>query len=61
MSQKPTLPPTPTSTPDCPLSIIALPRTCPLCGEVDCEAGDTGTCEDFAAEMVRLDRDGGWK
>lgn len=60
MNQKPTLPPTPTSTPQ-PLPIIALPLTCPLCGEVGCEAGDTGFCEDFAAEMVRLDRDGGWK
>ena len=60
MSQKPTLPPPPRQ-PLNPLPIIALPATCPRCGEVDCEAGDTGFCEDFASEMERLDRDGGWK
>jgi len=60
MNQKPTPPPPPRQ----PLSLTLIPlipSTCPLCGEVDCEAGETGACEDFAAEMDRLDRDGGWK
>jgi len=56
-TQKPTPPPPPRQ----PLTLIPLPRTCPLCGEVDCEAGDTGACESFVDEMDRLDRDGGWK
>lgn len=60
MSQKPTLPPTLTSTPQ-PLPIVALPLTCPLCGEVDCEALSSGACAATAEAMDRLDRDGGWK
>lgn len=57
---KSTPPPTPRQPQ--PLTLIPiLPRACPLCGSEDCEDGDTGACEDFAAEMERLDRDGGWK
>lgn len=59
-TQKTTPPPTLTSTPQ-PLPIVALPLTCPLCGEVDCEAGDTGFCVSFAEEMERMDKNGGWK
>ena len=60
-TQKPTLPPPHRQPQPLTLSIIPLPRTCPLCGEVDCEAGDTGACESFADEMERLDKNGGWK
>ena len=61
MDQKPTLPPPPRQPQPLTLSIIPLPLTCPLCGEVDCDSAEFGACLDFAAEMERLDKDGGWK
>lgn len=60
-TQTPTLPnPSPSTTQPLPV-IAALPRTCPLCGEVDCEAISSGACAATAETMDRLDRDGGWQ